>query len=76
MNLAQALDELLQRAGSDLLISAGSQPRIRKDGRLEPLENDSAVLTPSDTERLVREALSAGQLKELETTLNRLAGGT
>ena len=65
MNLAQALDELLDRTGSDLLISAGSQPRIRKDGRLEPLGSDSGALSPADTERLVREILDDKQFKEL-----------
>src|SRR2546427_639511 len=67
MNVDQALARLLERAGSDLLISSGSRPRIRKDGRLEPLEGDGEVLTPTDTERMIRDVLDADQLKELET---------
>lgn len=66
MNVDQALDRLLERAGSDLLISSGSVPRIRKDGKLEPLEGDMEALTPADTERMVRDVLDAEQLKELE----------
>src|SRR5450759_4406775 len=66
MNVDQALDRLLERAGSDLLISSGSRPRIRKDGELEPLEDDMEPLTPADTERMVRDVLDAEQLKELE----------
>src|SRR4029077_3012890 len=66
MNVDQALDRLLERAGSDLLISSGSRPRIRKDGKLEALEGDVAVLTPEDTDRMVRDVLDAEQLKELE----------
>src|SRR2546428_212188 len=67
MNVDQALARLLERAGSDLLISSGSRPRIRKDGRLEPLEGDGEVLTPTDTERMIRDVLDADELKELET---------
>jgi len=67
MNVDQALARLMERAGSDLLISSGSLPRIRKDGRLESLEGDGEVLTPADTERMVRDVLGADELKELET---------
>ncbi len=67
MNVDQALARLMERSGSDLLISSGSLPRIRKDGRLESLEGDGEVLTPADTERMVRDVLDADQLKELET---------
>jgi twitching motility protein PilT len=66
MNVDQALDRLLESAGSDLLISTGSRPRIRKDGKLEPLDGEVAVLTPADTERMVRDVLDDDQLKELE----------
>jgi twitching motility protein PilT len=66
MTLDDALDRLLEVAGSDLLFSCGSKPRLRKDGKLEPLDLDSKVLTPADTERLLRDILDAKQLKELE----------
>jgi twitching motility protein PilT len=66
MTIEQALDRLLERGGSDLLISCGSSPRIRKDGKLEPLESGADVLTALDTERMARDILDADQLKELE----------
>jgi twitching motility protein PilT len=66
MTTDQDFDRLLELAGSDLLYSCGSQPRIRKDGNLEPLDADSKALTPADTQRLAREVLDAKQLKELE----------
>ncbi len=66
MTLDEALDRLLELAGSDLLLSCGSKPRIRKDGSLEALDPDGKVLTPADTERMLRGILDAKQLKELE----------
>ena len=66
MNIDQALDRLLELGGSDLLISCGSGPRIRKDGKLEELPNDDGPLTPPETERMARDILDADQLKELE----------
>lgn len=52
--------------GSDLLLSCGSPPRIRREGRLELLQNDSASLTPADTERLIREILDPTEWKLLQ----------
>jgi twitching motility protein PilT len=66
MTMDQALQRLVDAGGSDLLLSCGSQPRIRRDGNLEPLDEHAAVLAPSDTERLVREILDAKQLKEFQ----------
>ena len=66
MTIDQALDRLLELAGSDLLISCGTPPRIRKDGSLEPLDGESHVLEPADTLRMVREVLEPKQWKELE----------
>src|SRR5713226_10553943 len=67
ITMDDALHRLLDAAGSDLLLSCGSRPRIRKDGNLEPLEGHPRMLVPSDTQRLLREILDADQLKELET---------
>src|SRR5438105_13999615 len=64
MKLAEALDNLQSTYGSDLLISAGTAPRIRRDGKLEPL--DAQPLTSADTEQMVREALNEKQLRDLE----------
>jgi twitching motility protein PilT len=66
MNLDQALDQLLERAGSDLLLSCGSRPRIRKDGKLEALEGDEPILSPADTKKMVGEILDVKQLKLLD----------
>jgi len=66
MKLEEALDRLVELGGSDLLLSAGSLPRIRKDGYLEVFGEESGVLTPDDTKRMVREVLDLKQRKELE----------
>ena len=52
--------------GSDLLLSCGSPPRIRREGRLELLQADSASLTPADTERLIREILGPTEWEVLQ----------
>jgi len=51
MTIEQALDRLLEVGGSDLLISCGSPPRLRRDGRLEVL--DGLLLTPAAVEPMV-----------------------
>ncbi len=66
ITMDDALHRLLDAAGSDLLLSCGSRPRIRKDGNLEPLEGHPRMLVPSDTQRLLREILDAKQWRELE----------
>lgn len=55
----------MQASASDLLLSCGSPPRIRKDGRLELLDPSEPALTPADTERLLREVLDPDQWKQL-----------
>jgi len=69
VGLVRTIDEGFQRlielAGSDLLLSCGSPPRIRKDGRVELLEPNGSPLTPPDTERMVREIVSADEWKLL-----------
>src|SRR6202035_5730901 len=66
ITMNDALERLLEASGSDLLLSCGSKPRIRRDGNLEALDESFGVLTPSDTQRLLREVLDAKQWKELE----------
>jgi twitching motility protein PilT len=63
--LEQALQELLDTGGSDLLISCGSPPRIRKDGLLHQLSGMPDALRPPDTERLLRSLLDNEQWAEL-----------
>ena len=64
--LAEAFDQILDMQASDLLLSCGSPPRIRKDGRLQMLNSDAAVLMPSDTERMLREILQPDEWKVLQ----------
>jgi twitching motility protein PilT len=64
--LADAFDQLLDMQASDLLLSCGSPPRIRKDGRLQMLNAEAPVLTPPDTERMVREILQPDEWKQLQ----------
>jgi twitching motility protein PilT len=66
MNISHALDRLLELSGSDLLLSCGTVPRVRREGNLEPLDPDAEVLRPADTLRMMRELLDARQWKELE----------
>jgi twitching motility protein PilT len=61
-----ALERLTQVSASDLLLSCGSPPRIRKDGRLELMDPNEPVLTPPETERLLRDIISPGDWKILQ----------
>ncbi len=56
---------LWDKRGSDLLLTTGSQPRVRVDGGLQPLENE-AVLTGQEIEDLVHSMLSREQIANLE----------
>ena len=64
--IEDVLDNLIELAASDLLLSCGSPPRMRKDGRIELLEADAPPLTPADTERLLRELLLPADWKALQ----------
>lgn len=64
ITIAETLDALQHYRGSDLLISAGTPPRVRYEGELHPLGDQP--LTAADTERMVREVLTAEQRAELE----------
>jgi len=50
------------------LISCGSPPRLRRDGRLEPL--DGVLLTPASVEPMVRGLLDESQWQELQVRRN------
>jgi twitching motility protein PilT len=65
-SIEEAFEIVMQRAASDLLLSCGSPPRIRKDGRLEMLHPDEPVLKPADTERLLRDVLEPNAWKQLQ----------
>ncbi|HVA07155.1 MAG TPA: type IV pilus twitching motility protein PilT [Acidimicrobiales bacterium] len=55
------LQILWERNGSDLLLTTGSAPRIRVDGRLEPIPGES-ILTGERIHDITMPLLSAGQL--------------
>src|SRR3954462_10693253 len=59
----RALVELL---GSDLHCKVGSPPRLRIDGTLRKLQ--APVLTPADTERMIREVARPDILEYFERT--------
>ncbi len=64
-----SIDELLEivvhREASDLHVTAGTEPVIRVDGKLERLDG-FAPLTPEQTRRLLYSVTSTEQQKELE----------
>jgi twitching motility protein PilT len=64
MELSEALDLVQQARGSDLLISAYTPARLRRDGELLLL--DQRPLTPADTELMLRSVLTVEQWHELE----------
>jgi twitching motility protein PilT len=70
MVLQEALDSLLELAGSDLLISAGTAPQIRKDGALMPIGDPPEKLSAADTETMLRGLLDEGRWLELEKRRN------
>jgi twitching motility protein PilT len=61
------LQVTVERGASDLHITTNSEPQIRIDGVLRPLEEDS--LTPTDTKRLVYSILTDKQKQRLEENL-------
>jgi twitching motility protein PilT len=65
-SIEEAFERLVQLQGSDLLLSCGSPPRIRKDGRLELLDPGEPPLTPPDAERLLREIINPADWKQLQ----------
>jgi twitching motility protein PilT len=67
MTIDHALNRLLEAGGSDIVISGGSPARMRKDGKLEPLDPEAPPLSPTETEKIVREVLNSHQWSELET---------
>jgi len=60
------LRTLWDKKGSDLLLATGSEPRIRVDGKLTPIEGTS-VLTGDEIDDMVRVMLT----KEQEATFNQ-----
>src|SRR5438309_824938 len=57
-DLQQALHAVVDKGGSDLHLKVPSRPLMRLQGKLSPL-GDTDPLTPADTERVLREMLTA-----------------
>lgn len=65
--LQQLLQTMIEQRASDLHITTGSPPQLRIDGRLIPLKTQN--LNPNETRELCFEALTDGQKKRLEESL-------
>ena len=69
LKLSDALDGLVALAGSDLLLSCGSAPRIRCDGQLKALPGTN-VLQPDEVAAMLQEVISPDRWAELAATRN------
>ncbi|MHC4661004.1 MAG: ATPase, T2SS/T4P/T4SS family, partial [Planctomycetota bacterium] len=67
VTLEELLQQLVERGGSDLHITAGSPPRIRIDGRLIPTEHE--MLDADMSQKLVYSILDNDQIATFEKTL-------
>ncbi|MBI4593133.1 MAG: type IV pilus twitching motility protein PilT [Candidatus Rokubacteria bacterium] len=65
MNMADLLQILVERNGSDLHITTGTHPQIRVAGKLLPL-TQFEPLTPQDTQRLAYSVINEGQKQSFE----------
>ncbi|MDI6774360.1 MAG: type IV pilus twitching motility protein PilT [Verrucomicrobiota bacterium] len=69
VEMNELLELCVEEGASDLHLAVGNPPILRIHGRLSPL--DSAVLTPDDTERLMKSITSADHQQKV-----REQGGT
>ncbi len=65
--LEELLQQLVDKKGSDLHITAGSAPRMRVDGALTPIEGER--LTPEETQNLIYGLLNSDQIARFEANL-------
>ncbi len=56
----------LEAGASDVHLGVTAPPLMRRNGTLQPLYHDAPMLTPEDTEKLVRSFLTPKQLEALE----------
>ncbi len=59
-DLQRALHAVVEQGGSDLHLKVPSPPLVRLQGELTVIE-DTEALTPADTERVLREMLTASE---------------
>lgn len=67
--VSQWLQMLWDQGGSDLLLTGGSAPRLRVDGRLRPIEG-AEPLTGNEVDEIVRSLLDASQVETFEHHLD------
>ncbi len=65
VNMADLLQILVERGGSDLHLTSGTSPQIRVSGKLLPLTQFEA-LTPQETQRLAYSVLNEAQKQKFE----------
>jgi len=68
ISLSDLLRKLSELSGSDLHITTGSQPQVRVDGHLSPLDG-YRVLTSADTKQLAYSVLTDAQKHRFEENL-------
>src|SRR5690606_94675 len=61
-NFKQAISQMVQRNGSDLLLKVGRAPTVRVNGELIAL--DTAALKPEDLKLLAEQIMTPRQVKE------------
>jgi twitching motility protein PilT len=66
-SLEELLQQLVDKKGSDLHLTAGSPPRLRLDGQLIPVEGDK--MSPEETQRIVYGILNTEQIARFEADL-------
>jgi len=67
ISVEELLQQLVERGGSDLHITAGAPPKIRIDGKL--IDTEHAVLDPETTQKLVYSILDNTQIARFEKDL-------
>ncbi|MCO5170618.1 MAG: type IV pilus twitching motility protein PilT [Planctomycetes bacterium] len=67
MSVEELLQQLVERGGSDLHITAGAPPKIRVDGKL--ISTEHAILDPETTQKLVYSILDNTQIARFEKDL-------
>ena len=68
-SISKWLQLLWEQGGSDLLLTGGSAPRLRVDGRLRPVEGAEAM-TGEEVDQIVRSLLDPAQAKIFEENLD------
>jgi twitching motility protein PilT len=67
ISVEELLQQLVERGGSDLHITAGAPPKIRIDGKL--ISTEHAVLDPETTQKLIYSILDNTQIARFEKDL-------